>query len=117
MKLLIQTQDYENYAWVDGELLTGDQAYWKAKGGEDYIFDVDGFKFDEWAEKNTEMLVDAVRDQIEQDTDGFRSFIVGYQWVEDDYMSQFEKSQLEFDGEIMYPAQRYNYDDFVKECV
>ena len=35
-KLLITTQVYENYAWLeDGSLGVGDQAYWKAKGGND----------------------------------------------------------------------------------
>ena len=37
-KLLITTQVYENYAWnEDGSLGTGDNAYWKAKGGNDYV--------------------------------------------------------------------------------
>ncbi len=37
-KLLITTQVYENYAWrEDGSLGTGADAYWKAKGGSDYV--------------------------------------------------------------------------------
>jgi hypothetical protein len=117
MKLLIQTQDYENYAWVDGELQTGPDAYWKAKGGQEYVFEVDGFRFDEFTEKKTEMLVDAIRDKIEYSNDGFQTFIIGYEWVADDYMSQFEKSQLEYDGEIFYPAARFDYDNFLNGVV
>ena len=37
-KLLISTQVYENYAWrEDGSLGVGVDAYWKAKGGSDYV--------------------------------------------------------------------------------
>ena len=37
-KLLIQTQVFENYAWrEDGSLGVGAEAYWKAKGGSDYV--------------------------------------------------------------------------------
>jgi hypothetical protein len=30
---------------------------------------------------------------------------VGYSIVEDDYMTEFERSQLEYDGEIRFPAK------------
>lgn len=114
MKLLIQTQDYENYAWSeDGSLMVGDEAYWKAKGGTDYVLDVDGFKHDsEFAEKNTEILVDAIRDRIECSGDAFQSFIIGYEWVADDYLTWFEQSQLDLDGEITCPAVRMEYEQF-----
>ena len=37
-KLLITTQVYENYAWDEnGNLGKGADAYWKAKGGSDYV--------------------------------------------------------------------------------
>lgn len=38
MKIVIQTQHKENYAWnEDGSLGTGENAYWKFKGGDTYI--------------------------------------------------------------------------------
>jgi len=38
MKLLIITQIYENYAWnEDGSIGKGKDAYWKAKGGDEYV--------------------------------------------------------------------------------
>ncbi len=38
MKIVIQTQYCENYAWKeDGSLGTGTDAYWKFKGGDTYI--------------------------------------------------------------------------------
>jgi len=37
-KLIIQTQVMENYAWrEDGSLGVGADAYWKFKGGSDYV--------------------------------------------------------------------------------
>ena len=105
-KILIQTQDYENYAWVDGELLTGKDAYWKAKGGRDIFVPVPGFReHSEFAEKNLQMIVDSVREQIECSNDGYQSMIIGYTLVADDYMTEFEQSQLEYEGFIRYPAE------------
>jgi len=40
MKIVIQTQYCENYAWnEDGTLGTGPDAYWKFKGGSGYVVD------------------------------------------------------------------------------
>jgi hypothetical protein len=105
-KILIQTQDYENYAWVDGELQTGKDAYWKAKGGRDIFVPVPGFReYDTFADKNLEQIVDSVRERIECNNDGYISTIIGYQLVDDDYMTEFEQSQLEYEGRITFPAE------------
>jgi hypothetical protein len=98
-KLLIITQVYENYAWnEDGSLGTGDNAYWKAKGGSDYV--VKNFRdFDRVVE-----TVNALRPQIEQDNDAFREHIIGWEVVADDYLTDFERSQWEYEGKITYPA-------------
>jgi endo-1,4-beta-mannosidase len=98
MKLLITTQVYENYAWrEDGTLGVGDDAYWKAKGGRDYV--VKNFRGDDT------IAVMAVRGQIETENDGYREHIVDWSIVADDYLTQFERDQLEYDGSIMFPAQ------------
>jgi hypothetical protein len=98
-KLLIQTQVFENYAWnEDGSLGTGDNAYWKPKGGGDYV--IKNFKK---FNKVTEVVM-AVRGQIEQDNDAFREHILGWDVVADDYLTEFERSQLEYEGKITYPA-------------
>ena len=105
-KIYIQTQNYENYAWVDGELLTGKDAYWKAKGGSDYFVPVPGFRANsEFADKNLRMIVDSVRDQIEYANDAFTSTIIGYELVADDYMTEFEQAQLDYEGVIRHPAR------------
>lgn len=98
-KLLIQTQVYENYAWnEDGTLGTGPNAYWKAKGGSDYVIkNVDECDM-------IDVIVDRVRPQIEQDNDAFREYIVSYTVVADDYLTWFEQSQLDYEGKITHPA-------------
>ncbi len=101
-KLLITTQVYENYgahAW-DG---AGEcPEYWKAKGGNDYV--VKNFKG-----KDVTIAVMALRDQIEQDSPYFREHIVDFNIVADDYLTQFERDQLEYDGSIMFPARELEF--------
>lgn len=98
-KLLIQTQVMENYAWnEDGSLGKGVDAYWKFKGGSDYVVkNVDQCDM-------VDVIVDRVRGQIECDNDAFREYIVSYKIVADDFLTQFEESQLRWEGRIMYPA-------------
>jgi hypothetical protein len=99
-KLLIQTQVYENYAWnEDGSLGTGADAYWKAKGGNDYVLK----NFQDF--NRVSEVVMALRSQIEQDNDMFREHIIDWEIVADNYLTWFEKSQLEYDGKITYPAR------------
>ncbi len=87
MKLLITTQVYENYG--DAE-----KPYWKAKGGSDYV--VKNFK------GYTTTAVMVLRDQIEQDNEMFREYINDFHLVDDDYLTEFERSQLEYEGKITY---------------
>lgn len=102
-KLLITTQVFENYAWrEDGTLGTGADAYWKAKGGNDYV--VKNFKG-----KDVTAAVMALRDQIEQATDGYMEHIVDFNIVADDYLTEFERSQLEYEGSIMFPAKEISF--------
>jgi len=50
--------------------------------------------------------VDGLRDQIEENNDYYRNNIIGYQVVEDNYLTEFEQSQLDYEGRITYPATR-----------
>jgi hypothetical protein len=52
----------------------------------------------------------ALRGQIEEDNDYFRNHIIGWTVVADDYLTEFERSQLEYDGSITYPATRLTLD-------
>ena len=89
--LLIQTQVLENYG-------TAEDPYWKPKGGGDYVV------------KNVDEcdMVDTIacraQQQIEQDNEMFREWVIGWKIVADDYLTEFERSQLEFEGKITYPA-------------
>lgn len=98
-KLLIITQVYENYAWnQDGSIGTGADAYWKAKGGCDYV--VKNIDPNRAAD-----IVKAAAGKIEQDNEYFREYIIDWEVVADDYLTEFEKSQLDYEGKIEYPAQ------------
>lgn len=88
-KLLISTQVYENYG--DAE-----NPYWKPKGGSDYV--LKNFK----NFNNVTETVMALRSTIEHDNDGFQEYIIGWEVVSDDYLTQFEKDQLEFEGVIRF---------------
>ena len=89
-KLLIITQVYENYG-------DANDPFWKAKGGNDYVVpDID---------VNTAAEIAArVRPQIEQNNDYFTENVIGWEVVADDYLTEFERSQLEYEGKITYPA-------------
>jgi endo-1,4-beta-mannosidase len=102
MKLVILTQVWENYAWQeDGTLGVGDEAYWKAKGGSEYV--VKNFRGDATA------VVMAVRDQVECDNDAYRESIVDWSIVDDSYLTEFERDQLEYEGQIMFPAKELDF--------
>ena len=101
MKLLITTQVYENYAWnQDGSIGTGEDAYWKAKGGSDYV--IRNFDPTRYAPG---IIVELLRPKVESDNDYIREHIVDWLVVEDDYLTEFEQSQLEYDGKITFPSQ------------
>jgi hypothetical protein len=97
MKLLITTQVYENYGAHDWEGEGECPQYWKAKGGSDYV--VKRFKGD------ATTTVMCLRDQIECDNEHIRESIIDFRIVADDYLTEFEKSQLEYEGAIRYPAK------------
>ena len=93
-KLLIQTQVYENYGAHDWDGKGACPQYWKAKGGNDYV--VKKFKGD------ATMAVMGLRSQIESNNDHFQETIVDFRVVKDDYLTDFERSQLEYDGTIAF---------------
>jgi len=93
MKILISTQYRENYG-------TAEEPYWKFKGGEDYfILDVDPLK------TAPGVLVEQVRGKIEYSGEMSEEYILDWELVADDYVTDFERSQLEYEGEIRFPAK------------
>lgn len=104
MKIMIQTQVQENYGAHDWDGTGECPQYWKFKGGSDYFFKLDGVKQDEFFEKKCEMIVDALREKVECSNEGFREYIIGWSIEEDSYLTEYEKSQMEYEGEIIYGA-------------
>ena len=99
-KLLIQTQVYENYGAHDWDGKNECPQYWKAKGGSDYV--VKRFK---GGSTDATLAVMALRSQIESDNDHFREQIIDFRIVKDDYLTEFEQSQLDYEGRITYGAK------------
>jgi hypothetical protein len=98
MKLLITTQVYENYGAHDWDGVGECPQYWKAKGGSDYVVKKINVN------KVTETVM-GVRSQIEQDNQAFREHIIDWEIVADDYLTEFEQSQLNYEGKIRYPSK------------
>jgi hypothetical protein len=105
MILVIQTQDYENYAAHEGF----DGSFrWKAKGGSEFLITgVDAGLYTE------AQIVEMVRDQIERDDEYFQTQIIGAGFESDDYMSWFEKSQLDYEGKVTHPEPRITMGEVV----
>jgi hypothetical protein len=99
MKLLISTQNYENYGAHDWDGQGECPQYWKAKGGSDYV--VKNFT----NINNTTEAVMALRGQIEEDSEYFRSSIINWEVVADDYLTEFEQDQLDYEGKIRFFAK------------
>lgn len=102
MKLHIVTQYMENYGAHDWDGVGECPSYWKFKGGEDYFYPLGTAGRSAEA---IEELLHHFRAEIEWDDVGSRQYIVGYGIVEDDFMTAFERSQLEYEGSIQFPAK------------
>ena len=103
MQLLITTQIQENYGAHDWDGTGTCPQYWKFKGGNDYKYDLGSTL------RNAQSLAELVnhfRGQIEEDNDYYRNHIIGYEVVADDFLTEFEQSQLDYEGRIAYPATR-----------
>ena len=88
-KLLITTQVLENYGSLH-------HPFWKAKGGSDYVVK----NFRDFNRVNE--VVMALRSQIEIDNPFCQEYIAGWEVVADDYLTEFERSQLQFEDKVSY---------------
>ena len=105
MKLHIQTQVQENYGAHDWDGEGECPQRWKFKGGNDYMVALDDVKVDNFFDKKCRIIVDGVLNQIEENNEYYKEYILGWDIVEDDFLTEFERSQLEYDGAIVYPAR------------
>jgi hypothetical protein len=101
MKLHITTQYMENYGAHDWDGTGACPQYWKMKGGEDYFYQLGA---ETPSDEHLAELVEVLRGRFEYDNEGARNYMIGYGVVADDYMTEYEKSQLEYEGRVIYPA-------------
>ena len=92
MMLVIRTQFMENYGAHDWDGTGECPQYWKMKGGSEYKV------------TNVPLNIDyqevVSMANVETDNIGCREYILDWSIEADDYLSWFEKSQLEYDGKI-----------------
>jgi hypothetical protein len=92
MMLVIRTQFMENYGAHDWDGTGECPQYWKMKGGSEYKI------------TNVPLNIDyqevVSMANVETDNIGCREYILDWSLESDDYLSWFEKSQLEYDGVI-----------------
>jgi hypothetical protein len=104
MMLVISTQVYENYGAHDWDGQGECPQYWKPKGGSEYkVLDIP-------LNIDYNNLVRFALSGIEQDNEHYRETMIGWTIESDDYLSWFEKSQLEYDGTILYPEPSMTYE-------
>jgi hypothetical protein len=98
MMLVIDTQYMENYG-------DATNPYWKFKGGSSYkvVGIPSGVDFSE--------VVEMVSSEIEYRNDYTEQYIIGYGSKDDDWLSDFEKSQLEYEGFIQYKEPTIDYSE------
>lgn len=109
MKLVIRTQYMENYGAHDWDGQGQCPQYWKMKGGSEYIVDNIDERVrpsDDFFQKKLEMIVDGLRYRVESNSDYQKEYIIDWSVEDSDYLSEFERSQLEYDGVITYPEPR-----------
>jgi hypothetical protein len=92
MMLVIRTQFMENYGAHDWDGQGECPQYWKMKGGSEYKV------------TNVPLNIDyqevVSMANVETDNIGCREYILDWSLESDDYLSWFEKSQLEYDGKV-----------------
>ena len=114
MKLVISTQTRENYGAHDWDGNGSVPQYWKNKGGSEYIVDdIEHFVAidDDFFAKNIKSIVyDYIAQKIDQKSDYYEETIINYSIEDNDYMPEFEKSQLEYEGFIRFYEPRITID-------
>jgi hypothetical protein len=99
MMLVIRTQYRENYG-------TSTEPYWKNKGGEEYKVTNVSLNQNLGSE-----VVSSVAPLIVKDNEYQQVDIIGWSWENDDYLSSFEQSQLDYDGRIDFPEKTIPFED------
>ena len=99
MMMVLRTQYQENYG-------TAENPYWKNKGGQE--FKVKNIPTD-LTEQELLEVVDSLLPQIQYYNDYQVQYLLNWTLEDDDYLSWFEQSQLEYDGEITFNEPEIDY--------
>ena len=105
MMLVIRTQYMENYGAHDWDGEGSCPQYWKFKGGSEYKILNVPLNID-YAE-----VVEAAG--VTRDDDYCREYVLDWSIEADDYLSEFERSQKEYEGAIGCPEPSHDYADLV----
>jgi len=103
--LLITTQILENYG-------TTENPKWKFKGSNEYKFR--NVPLNISCENYNKLILSS---KIQENGEYYKEVINDCTFVANDYLTSFEKSQLEYDGSIMYPATEFFYEDLISDLV
>lgn len=103
MKLVIQTQVYENYG-------DASNPHWKAKFGDDYWYDLGEYSRSKQAIAE---LIQFFGPRIESHSDYYREHIIYTSIESDAYLTPFEQDQLDYEGHITYQAKQLFIQDEV----
>jgi hypothetical protein len=103
MMFVIRTQFMENYGAHEWDGTGTCPQYWKFKSGSEYK--ITGV--DPTADPQDYINLAGV----EFSSEGAREYILGYSFEEDDYLSEYEKSQLEYEGRIVYPEPYLSWEE------
>lgn len=105
MMLVIRTQYMENYGAHDWDGTGACPQYWKFKGGSEYkVLDVP-LNID-----HAEVVASA---GVTRDDDYCREYVLDWSIEADDYLSSFERDQLEYEGKITFPEPTLEYRELV----
>ena len=96
MKLIIYTQCQENYG-------TAEKPFWKMKGGDEYVVR-------NWEHGNALSAITRVTDKIDCDGPMYAEWVKHFEVVADDFLTDFEKSQLELEGAIIYSPREIAFE-------
>lgn len=100
--IVVDTQYMENYGDAEAP-------YWKAKGGSSYkILNVP---------LNQDLDAVVASAGIGYRNDYAEEYVIGWSVQNDDYLSEFERSQLDYEGKITFPEPTLAYGDLVDSTV
>jgi hypothetical protein len=105
----IDTPYMENYGAHDWDGEGACPQRWKFKGGSCYKI------LNTPRNVDPAEIVEMVRGSIEKNTDYSREYILGFHVESEDWLSEFEKSQQEYEGEITYPEPHREYSELAAE--